>query len=171
MKLLVIRHALAETRAEFARSGRHDDFRPTTAEGRKRMRRVAAGLQRLVPDVGLIATSPLVRAVETAGIVAEAFPGAERQTIQELAPDHQLPAFLAWLRARSATATAAVVGHEPHLSHLVSWLLAGRFSSFVVLKKGGACLLEFVAEPAAGEARLLWHLPPSLLRRFGKPAR
>jgi phosphohistidine phosphatase len=167
MKLLVIRHAIAEERADFARTGQHDDLRPLTAKGRRRMHRVANGLRLRVPDVRLLATSPLVRAVETADILAPVYPEAEREEVEELAPDHELPAFLRWLRERGEGDPIAVVGHEPHLSHLVSWLLAGRFTSFVQLKKGAACLLTFLGEPAPGEARLLWLLQPVDLQRTG----
>jgi phosphohistidine phosphatase len=169
MKLLVIRHAVAEPRGAFAHSGRPDDDRPTTPEGRRRMRRVSRGLKQLVPDVQLLASSPLLRARQTLEIVAREYPAASTHTLEELAPDHRLPAFLNWLREQRALEGVAIVGHEPHLSHLVSWLLAGRITSFVDLKKGGACLLHFSGEPAPAEARLLWLLQPAQLRRLAKP--
>jgi phosphohistidine phosphatase len=62
--------------------------------------------------------------------------------------------------------TAAVVGHEPHLSHFVCWLLTGRNGQFVELKKGGACLLELEQERAAAKAKLLWFLTPKQLRKL-----
>jgi phosphohistidine phosphatase len=168
MKLLVIRHAIAETREEFARSGKHDDLRPLTSRGRRRMRRVAQGLRCLVPELDLLASSPLVRATQTARIVAQVYPDAAHATVEELAPDHKLPAFLRWLREQQHHGVVAVVGHEPHLSHLVSWLLAGRFTSFVTLKKGAACLLEFRAIPTPAEAQLRWLLQPAEIRRFSR---
>jgi phosphohistidine phosphatase len=166
MKLLVIRHAIAETREEFARSGKDDDLRPLTAKGEKRMLRSTAGLRRLVPEIQLLASSPLVRAVQTADIVARSYPRAARQTVEELAPDHKLPAFLRWLRERRQHEVVAAIGHEPHLSHLVSWLLAGRFTSFIELKKGAACLLELSDVPTPAEARLLWLHQPGQLSRL-----
>lgn len=168
MKLLVIRHAAAEDRDAFAHTGRHDDLRPTTPEGRKRMQAVSRGLRRLVPELHLLASSPLVRARQTAGIVARAYPDCVPRIAEELSPDHKLPAFLRWIRAQEGFATVGVVGHEPHLSHLISWLLAGRFTSFVRLKKGAACLLEFPGEPSPAEGRLLWLLQPGELRRVGR---
>ena len=56
---------------------------------------------------------------------------------------------------------------EPHLSGLTSWLLTGRKPSFVSLKKGAACLLEFREQPKAGAATLVWALTPSQLRQLG----
>ena len=42
MYLLVIRHAAAMDKEEFARTGRSDDERPLTAAGKNEMARVAA---------------------------------------------------------------------------------------------------------------------------------
>src|SRR5882724_2462532 len=66
VRLLVVRHAIAEDPAVFAATGRSDAERPLTEKGRRRMRRVARGLKKLVPAIDGLATSPLVRAVETA---------------------------------------------------------------------------------------------------------
>jgi len=62
----------------------------------------------------------------------------------------------------------AVVGHEPYLAFLAGWLLTGRHESFVELKKGGACLLEFDDPPAAGNATLVWSIAPAQLRTLRK---
>src|SRR4029079_14353095 len=72
MRLLVIRHAIAEDRDEFANTGRPDGERPLTDAGRRRMRRNARGLRRLVGKFDVLATSPFTRAAETARIVADA---------------------------------------------------------------------------------------------------
>jgi phosphohistidine phosphatase SixA len=58
----------------------------------------------------------------------------------------------------------AVVGHEPHLGTLVTWLLTGVDEARVPLKKGGACLLAFASLPRKGGATLQWALTPALLR-------
>jgi len=68
MDLYIIRHAIAESLGkenEFS-----DDRRALTEEGRDRMREIAKGLHRLGAEFDLILTSPLVRAVETAQVVA-----------------------------------------------------------------------------------------------------
>jgi phosphohistidine phosphatase len=62
----------------------------------------------------------------------------------------------------------ALVGHEPHLGKLASWLLARTSTPFLQLKKGGACLLDLGARPRAGEARMVWLLTPAQLRRLGR---
>jgi phosphohistidine phosphatase len=60
--------------------------------------------------------------------------------------------------------TVAIVGHEPHLSGLVTWLMTGQIDSRLELKKGAACLLRFERAPGEGEATLRWALTPSQLR-------
>src|SRR5262245_13191928 len=77
MNLVVIRHAIAMERDEWARTGRPDSDRPLTDTGRRRMRKNARGLQRIAPHPDVIATSPWLRAADTARVVAETL-GVER---------------------------------------------------------------------------------------------
>ncbi len=168
MELLVIRHGIAEDKDEWAEHGHDDDDRPLTKDGRRRMRNAARGLRRLVPDLPLLATSPLLRARETAAIVSAAYDGTPAGDVAEaLRPEGAFADFLPWMESRADHAAAGIVGHEPHLSCLVSWLLTGRTRSFIELKKGGACLLAFDDVLGSGRARLVWSLAPGHLRRLG----
>ena len=168
MNLLVIRHAIAEDKEAFATSGRSDDQRPLTEAGRSKMRRGAEGLRLTCPRVAVLASSPLVRARETAEIVAPAFRITRVEIVEALRPDRPFEELTDWLQGGAAPngedMTVAVVGHEPHLSGLVTWLMTGSSESRIALKKGGACLLEFDQAPAAGAAILRWALTPSQLR-------
>ena len=168
MKLLVIRHAIAEDREVWAKTGESDDERPLTDAGRKKMKRAARGLRRLVDSIDLLATSPLVRAVQTTEIVARKFKGVPTTVTPVLSPEQQFDAFQEWLRSVDRAELVAIVGHEPHLSGLVSWLVTGRNGSVIELKKGAACLLELDRQRAAGTATLLWALTPGQLRRVEK---
>jgi phosphohistidine phosphatase len=60
----------------------------------------------------------------------------------------------------------ALVGHEPDLGRLMSWLLSGRQNSFVQFKKGAAALLEFSRVPRAGNGTLVWLLSATQLAAF-----
>ena len=86
MKLLLVRHAIAEDRREFEATGRDDALRPLTAEGREKMREAALGLRTVVPSIDVLATSPLVRAADTAGIIARCYQGLATTTLEELRP-------------------------------------------------------------------------------------
>jgi len=169
MNLLVIRHAIAEDKENFATTGRSDDQRPLTNVGRSKMRRGAQGLRTLVGKVALLASSPLVRARETAEIVAPALSVPRVEIVEALRPESKYDELVEWIGGRAAPNddddyTVAVVGHEPHLSGLVTWLMTGGDDSRVELKKGGVCLLHFDGEPKEGEAVLRWLLTPSQLR-------
>lgn len=164
MQLLVIRHAIAEEREVHAATGGHDDDRPLTPFGKRRMRRNAEGLRRAATHIELLASSPLVRAQQTARIVADEYRMSDVEVVEALRPDRHPRELLAWLAKQPPDATVAVVGHDPHVSSLVTWCLAGSDGPGVVFKKGGAALLEFDRKPAAGKGRLHWLLTPAQLR-------
>jgi len=165
MKLLIIRHAIAEERDEFARTGKDDRLRPLTDEGRKKMKQGARGLKNLVPEIDLLATSPLTRAAQTGAVMDSVYGGLREVEIEELAPEGSPVEFLSWLRQQAAE-TVAVVGHEPSISLIASWLLTGTEKRIFSIRKGGACLLEFPGEVGAGTALLLWALTPAQLREL-----
>ena len=168
MQLLVVRHAIAEDRDAFASSGRDDSERPLTAAGRDKMRRVVAGLRRVVPKIDLLASSPYLRALQTAEVVAEAYGIDDVKKVDALVPEAPLQRFLVWLERKASADVVAVVGHEPHLGELVTWLMSGMPESRVEMKKGGACLLEFQGQPGAGVGVLQWLLTPGQLRDVGR---
>ena len=163
MRLLVVRHAIAEDRETFGATGRDDASRPLTDGGKRKMNRAARGLRHLVPTIDALVASPLTRAQETAEIIREAYNLDRVETAAELEPDRPLGDVLAGL-ARYSGELVTVVGHEPQLSRLVTYLVAGVDRSGVELKKGGACLLEFDGRLRAGGGELLWALRPANLR-------
>jgi phosphohistidine phosphatase len=163
MKLLLIRHAIAEEREDFEKTGKDDRLRPLTDEGRKKMKQGARGLREVVPHLDLLATSPLTRAAQTGAIVDSVYGGLQEVEIEQLSPEAAPADFLRWLRKQKAE-TVAAVGHEPSLSLILSWLLTGAERRIFAFRKGGACLLEFPGEVGAGTANLLWALTPGQLR-------
>jgi len=165
VRLLVIRHAIAEDREAY--SQRDDAARPLTAEGRDKMQRGAVGLKQLVPDIELLASSSLKRAFDTAEIVARAYGGLKVEQVAELAPGTPLERMLAWVGGLPARGTVALVGHEPDLSRLVCALLASTNGPFLEFRKGAACLLEFTGPVERGAATLDWFLGPKHLRWVG----
>jgi phosphohistidine phosphatase len=165
MQLLVVRHGIAEDRETWA--PRDDALRPLTAEGKKKMKEAAKGLRALIPRLDVLASSPFTRAQQTAAILAKVYDLTEPATVDALASGQRPPALAPWLRTQATRKTVAIVGHEPGLGSLVSWLAAGSERSFVELGKGGACLLDVGERIDAGEAMLVWALRPSQLRALG----
>lgn len=167
MRILLVRHAIAEDREAWAERSDDDGLRPLTDDGKEKMRRAARGLAVLEPGVNLLASSPLVRARETAEILAAAWGGKEISITSHLAPAADRRALQAWLARRRVGETVALVGHEPDLGDLAAAWLAGSSGSFLAFKKGGAALIEFSGGPGAGTGVLRWFVTPGQLREIG----
>ena len=162
MKLLILRHAIAVASGT---PDMDDRDRPLTPRGRKRFTKAARGLARILPKPDALFASPLPRALETAEIAAAAW-GGDVTPIEEprLAEGHAED-LLPGLVVHGDDALVALVGHEPDVSHLLGRLVGGT-GERLAFKKGGAALVELDgAAPTSG--RLIWFLPPRLLRRLG----
>jgi phosphohistidine phosphatase len=165
MQVLIVRHAIAVERglAPYDK----DEERPLTERGKWRMRDAARGLARLVDRPDAIYTSPLVRADETARILAKAFGGRPEPTTTELlAPGHTPAEQTRWLATLGGGEVVALVGHEPSLSELILYLV-GAPGMHLDLKKGGAALIECEATAGRGRGILAWFATPRLLRAAG----
>lgn len=167
MRIVIIRHGIAQERESFGKLGQDDALRPLTKDGRKKMKKAAAGLKRTVPELTVIATSPLTRAVQTGEILAKEYDGTRVIQVAALSPRKPPGSLLEWVNAHGPDATVALIGHEPHLSTFLCWLVSGLQESFVELKKGGAAMVEASSPVAAGRAKLLWIAKPSQLRDMG----
>ena len=165
MDLLIVRHAIAVDHADWR--GRPDSERPLTDKGRARMKRNADGLAVACPRLDLIATSPFVRAVETAAFLKAVYESAPVEHVAALASGGPRNDVLAWLQPRRED-RIAVVGHEPDLGSLAAWLVSGGSMNPLEMRKGGACLLTFSGEVEPGAATLRWFLPPFLLRKLAR---
>jgi len=168
MKVLIVRHAKAEDRDAFAAQGKPDTQRPLTEAGRKQARKAGEALKEMLPRIDVLATSPLVRALDTARLIAKAYKKLSPAELPALAPGTSEKALLTWLQQQPADATVALIGHEPDLSRVATWLLTGRSGAIMEFKKGGACLLEFAQTPEAGRATLAWLLTAGQLRRLAR---
>ena len=167
LTLVLIRHAIADDRRNFARTGRPDRERPLTAEGKRKMRLAAAGLRRVLPEMSQLASSPYVRAWQTAEILSETYDGLPIGKLDSAASGDR-NALLDALRATPPGTSLAVVGHEPTHGQWTAWLLTGRDAGFIEYKKGECCALAFAREIEPGAARLLWKLRPKQLRALSE---
>jgi phosphohistidine phosphatase len=168
MQLLVIRHGIAEDAEKFAATSADDSLRPLTKPGKRKMKEVAGGLRKIVDTLHVIGASPLLRAQQTAEIVAKAYDDLPVLTVHALSPGSEPSALVDWLAQHDSAKVVAVVGHEPQLGMLVTWLMTGGRDSRVAMSKGGAALLEFSSGVAAGSGTLQSLLTGSQLRRIGQ---
>lgn len=166
IEIVIMRHALAQDRDEFAKTGHEDFMRPLVLKGRKRALRVCQHLASWGEPFDLIMTSPYVRAKQTAEIAKSVFVKSALVEVPELVPEAPVSAFLKCLKVKAKSAKRIlVVGHEPHLSAFASWILAEEAESFIYLKKGGILSLKFesVSQLSPGTCMLDYLLPPKLL--------
>ena len=164
-ELYVMRHGIAVTRGS---EGFLDDSkRPLVPEGKEKMREIAGGLKRMGFEVDWIVTSPLVRAVETAGIVAESLGSSVPVEVCEaMRPGGSPENLLAYLAKRPNWRRVLVVGHEPDLSELAARLIGAGGHANLGFKKGGCCLISFDEFPPKSPGQLVWWLTPRLLRKL-----
>jgi len=158
MKLYLVRHATA---SDFATS---DAERALTKDGRVEARIVGAALRRLKVAPAHIFSSPLVRAEQTAEIIAKElqFPG-EVGTLVELTNGTPTAALLRALHPCHAPAALVLVGHMPSLAeHLAALIGAGRGDGLTFGKGGVACVE--LPELRAGRGELRWLLRQKQLR-------
>jgi phosphohistidine phosphatase len=154
-----LRHGPAGDAANWSGS---DFDRPLTQDGIKRIARSAKTIAALEVAPDAIITSPLVRARQTAEIVAD-----ELRLRDKLQQDDRVglgfsAARLAdILRDHPIAQNVMLVGHEPSMSLTVGELIGGGDVDF---KKGALACVEISRDaPLAG--RLLWLASPKLLTR------
>ena len=151
MDLYLVRHAKAIARSFDI----PEENRYLTPEGRSDFREFSGRLAKKGMSPEMIFTSPLIRAVQTAEILAEAlhFTG-QLVADMELSPGLDGDGLQRLLGRHTGLKSAAFVGHEPDLSQLGTTLLGipGAFS----LKKGAVLALEY--EPGSEDipARFAW---------------
>ena len=142
------------------RACRNGRRRPAT---NKRWHRKDAGGRARHAPAGLrldaLLSSPLVRAHETAAIIAREL-GLELQLADELAPGCDIAQLFALLGEHRAADSVMLVGHEPDFSSLIGALTGG---SQVLMKKGGLGRVD-IERLEHGAGTLTWLLPPRVLR-------
>ena len=164
-ELYIMRHGVAVERGSpgFADDGK----RTLTPEGRKKTILAVQGMIAVGVDLDWIVTSPLVRAAETAGIVADALgKKVPVDTCDELRPGGSAEALIAFLAHHANRKRVMVIGHEPDLSEMAGRLVgAGRRAHFS-LKKAGCCLITFDDFPPKSPGKLVWWLTPRVMRKL-----
>jgi len=162
VRLYLIRHGKAVS-AELAPS---DAERPLSPEGREGIERVAKRLHAFGVEWGVILTSPLVRARQTAELLCEAGLAPSVEETGELGPGGELPAWLPFLASwrKQGRGDLAAVGHLPNLALWAESLVWGEERDRIVLKPGGIIGLELPEGGSIpGKCALFWVTSPKLL--------
>jgi phosphohistidine phosphatase len=167
MDLYLLRHGIA---VEPGTPGFEDDgARPLIPKGRRQLRKSVEAMKALRLDFDLILSSPLVRARQTAEIVAAGLKLRKRLKFSNaLAPRGQATLLFRQLeREKPVPKSILLVGHEPDLSQLVSLLVTGGPHLEMDFRKGGLCKLETEKLRTGRCARLLWLLTPKQMKLMG----
>ena len=164
MNLFLLRHGLAVECDEFDYA--HDAARTLTPKGKKQLRNVAATLRAVELHFDAILSSPLMRAYQTAEIIASELKSRKRLALaDELKPGAAVKKLVLKITGlKPAPENVLLVGHEPDFSELLSLFVTGRAGGGFALKKGGLAKLEIEKLRAGKCAQLVWLLTPAQMR-------
>jgi len=157
MRCYFLRHGLAGDREDW-----HDDdsLRPLTREGVEKMKREARTIGQLDLKLDAIVSSPLVRARQTADIVAKKLKMRDRLTEDaNLGLDFDPERLAEVVGVHAGAGAIMLVGHDPGMSTTIGQLIG---SASLEMKKGSLAGVEILeGSPLSGQLILL--LPPTVL--------
>lgn len=153
MDLILWRHAEAHD----AKPGQDDLDRALTAKGERQADRMAAWLNRVLPESARVLASPARRTQQTAAALGRKF-----KTVAAIAPGASVETLLHAARWPDAREAALVIGHQPTLGLAAAWLLAQGTEAWTV-RKGAVLWLR--GREREGQLQVLLHaaMPPELL--------
>ena len=153
-KLYFFRHGIAE-------DGMNDAKRELTPEGRARTQASTRLLTALNVQPSRLYSSPLVRARQTADLLAVGL-GISVEVRDEVGPGFGVPAIERLISDLKDDEDVMFVGHEPDMSGTVSGLIGG---GEVMVKKGGFVRVDLVGlTPLRGV--LVWCIAPKVFEAF-----
>jgi phosphohistidine phosphatase len=162
LELYLIRHGVAAERGE---DYPDDSKRPLTSSGMSKLRQEAKALNELGVCFDIIITSPLVRAKQTAEVLAGTLKEKPPVTTSDaLAPAVTPAAVVQEIGRHMRKARIALVGHEPNLGELAGRLIGAK--SPIQFKKGAICRIDFDVLPPKSLGQLQWFVTPRMLRKI-----
>lgn len=157
MKLLIVRHAIAE---DTSPTGRDRD-RSLSPKGREKFKQICKHLDHLNLKFDLLLDSPLLRSQQTADIFCEYFSVQKRERSEKLKPLAEAADLFIEIESYNVS-SLVIVGHQPFLTGFISYCLAVSVD-FTSLKRGGMAFLEFPLAVQAGSAVMKALLAPKYL--------
>jgi phosphohistidine phosphatase len=122
MKIYIFRHGEAE---DIGKNGVYvDEARRLTEKGQRDAQKMGAYLKAKQHKVDLFLHSPLVRAVQTAEILASEL-GCEKKVVNELSTDFGARTYLEVLGNHKSVQSLALVAHQPTLTKVIATLISG----------------------------------------------
>lgn len=159
--LYLVRHAEAADLGEGAAAC--DADRELTPKGRRQACSLAKFLQASGADNPLVVSSPLLRAIQTAEILARRLSEDGPSVLPSLAPGGKPEGIIRTLRSLGGRDLVAV-GHMPDLATAVAWFIGAPLQTQIAFKKSGTAAIRFDKKIARGVALLEWLIQPRLIK-------
>lgn len=156
MKIYILRHGIALDRNDS--SILSDANRPLVPIGIDKIQKIAEFIKKQNLNFECILSSPYLRAKETAKIVSKKF-GKGVEESENLTPIGSFDKLIKEIQTKNVD-EILLVGHEPHLSLFISYLLVGDAGLALTLKKGGFCCVEFSDKIEVKMGNLIYLLQP-----------
>jgi phosphohistidine phosphatase len=153
MDLVLWRHAEAQDWVQ----GCDDLERSLTPRGEKQAARMAAWLDRQLPEGARVLVSPARRTEQTALAL-----GRKYKLRDEIAPDGSVAQLLELVQWPQARGTTVVVGHQPVLGQAIAQLL-GMQASECAVRKGAVWWLRYRQREGLAQTVLLTVQSPEVL--------
>jgi phosphohistidine phosphatase len=153
--LYILRHGKAEP----GNLGFEDEERKLTVKGKEEIALIAQWMASRGIKFDLIATSPLKRSRETAGLIAASRGLKNRITVWEsLAPGGNFEDFWRDIAECDDNATVLIISHEPTCSMIISRIIFGHESASIVMTKGGLAKIRNHSFQRHQQGELQWLL-------------
>lgn len=164
MTLYLIRHAHA---GDGNPDDPHDHLRPLSRKGQKQAQALATACLSLGLRFDRLFASPYTRAAETAAPLTPQSREGRLELLAELSGDDYAQ-LLGTLRGswRRRDRSAALVGHEPYLGELLSYLLCGD-TGVLSTRFAKGMLVRIDGPLKAGQMELRSALTPALIKKLG----
>jgi phosphohistidine phosphatase len=163
MNIYLIRHGDSE-KSYLAKS---DFARKLTPEGIEQVKSAASGWKSLIKSFDYIVTSPLIRALQTAELVAEVFGYKNQIIVEKKISSGSTTEELAEVANSLNKENIAFVGHEPDFSTHVSNLTSNSGTN-IDFKKGAIAKITFHNKVRFSKGVLEFLIPPKVFKEGSK---
>jgi len=167
MDIYILRHGKAVERSQNITS---DSKRSLTEAGKKEMDCISNAIKNFEIEFDVIISSPLVRAKQTAETALKNVKSKKKSVViwDELKPEINVMQTIKKLATLNPTSSILLVGHEPHLSSLISQIISGSDNANISLKKGGFAHVRGTPQKSKLIGSLRSVLTPKQLKKLCK---
>ena len=145
-RIIIVRHAHALDRVEFARKHPNDLLRPLSKKGRVQCKKIARFVRDFLQDTPIshIVSSPAARTIQTTKPLRKILAHTPFVVCESIAPDCGREGYIKVLEQYADSQTLLLVGHQPDIGLFVEFLSG---CGAITIKKG--CVIELVRKPIA----------------------